>query len=133
MIDPKELRIGNYIYNFSSGSPELAELIGVDAEGYLMLQNKEDKYNSFCDEDIQPIPITEDILVKCGFEVIEIGSEYGTLFGYKVSKFRHFILKQNTLHPNCFVEYNFQQPIKTLHQLQNVIMDLCGQELNIQL
>lgn len=56
MIDPRELRLGNYVYDLSSGTQEYAKLIGIDEEGYLMLQNKEDEYNSFLDEDIVPIP-----------------------------------------------------------------------------
>lgn len=141
MVDPRELRIGNYIYNLSSGSSEFAQVIGIDVEGYLMLQNKEDEYNSFCDEDIHPIPLTEDILMKCGFKRKE-----------NFCNRDHFCLYYNHFYIDVFhVNHTIQKYIWNIHiddesfmnvgyghfdyvhELQNLFYDLCKTPLDIKL
>lgn len=72
---------------------------------------------------VQPIPLTPEILEKCGFEK-------GSIYFY-FSKFRivqindsnnWLILLSDTYHHLC--------KLKHLHQLQNLYFALCGEELN---
>lgn len=132
MIKPEELRIGNWVEQ--PQLPHIRRITAIDYRG-------DDYYCKFKDihagcwcSEIEPIPITEEILIQCGFENVEVPINCGgTLFGYKADRFRTFILKYNLLNPTCFVEYNFEQPIESLHQLQNIIMDLYGKELEVNL
>jgi hypothetical protein len=72
--------------------------------------------------NIKPIPLTEEILLKCGYEI-------------NFLDFNHFY----KLH-NLYLDSNFQPidtfityEIKYLHQLQNLYFALTNQELNIEL
>ena len=71
MIDPRELRIGNYLYNLSTGVKRICKVIMIDREGYLELLEDGDKHNSYLDEDIQPIPLTKDIFAKCNLTLYD--------------------------------------------------------------
>ena len=77
---------------------------------------------SIDDTDIfEPIPITEDWLLKCGFEKDE----------YEMFVFnRKVIYKKND---NTFHFYGCDIEIKHIHQLQNLYFALTGEELEINL
>jgi len=105
----QELRVGqNYYYD--------GDIIKLDNSFLSMyLQNDTDLY-------LYPIPLTEEILLKCGYEINFID-------------FKHFY----KLH-NLYLDSNFQPidtfityEIKYLHQLQNLYFALTNQELNIEL
>ena len=114
-LQAKELRIGNWVYH-SSGNIIDVEIINSDIE----------------EDDLQPIPLTEEWLVKLGFKrytdrhytmslssrglinvylspdgdlSVELGTTTGYLLGYP--------------------------PITHVHHLQNLYWCLCGKELEI--
>ena len=116
MIDVKELRIGNLINSEEFNAPAY---IKVDLEIMGRLLIKDDCYN------LQPIPITEELLLKLGFQVFPWGwvklskNDFGfrlnlgnTIFHYEISG-------------------NYPVKIKYLHQLQNLYFDLTREELNL--
>ena len=81
--------------------------------------------------DLQPIILTEELLLKCGFRKLK-------LEGYDV----HFKYTHPKLHSSITAIYNADfsmklddvaRGIKSLHQLQNLCFALTGQELEITL
>ena len=80
---------------------------------------------SWDEEKLTPIPLTEEILLKCGFEKDRFGNYslglfellYNDIIGFRFSMEGQW----------CYEE------IKYLHQLQNLFYSLCGKELEIKL
>ncbi len=132
MISVRELRIGNIALCKSVYTGEF-ELMVVDE----IIPNKPYEYgvNGYTESLLKPIPLTEEILLKSGFEKAEIpfkdGS--GSLFGYTAKGMEAFVLKYNPFNPVCFTEYHYGKKIEHLHQLQNLFFDLTGKELEIHL
>lgn len=105
MIDPKQLRIGNYV------STEVDKFIQVEGVGFEEVIICGD---SVCDKFIEPIPITEEWLLK--FEFVK------TSYGYE------------SLMPT--IEFNFVQRLTGVHlvyvhQLQNLYHAITGKELQV--
>lgn len=108
-----ELRIGNYIYSFG-------DILKIDLN---------DICNVECSTDdvFEPIPLTEEWLLKFGFEKINNEywymyyafciNEYFDVFGIKVTKSWQNI-------------YGIK--IRYVHQLQNLYFALTGQELTFK-
>ncbi len=113
MIKVEELRIGNWV--LEDGEYILVEKLEYDGQ----INNN---YH------FDPIPLTEEILLKCGFEYEgdllliniqggEISYEYGCIY----LGMGHYYQESNQLE------------IKHLHQLQNLYFALTVEELNIEL
>jgi hypothetical protein len=122
MIHAKELRVGNKVY----GGDRIKTVDHIDANDDTF--GFDEDADTFClgmnEGYIRPIPLTTDILSKCGFE-------YNYFDGYTFQ------------HPNGL---SFTQPditkinfrgawigCKYLHQLQNLFFALTGQDLTIKL
>lgn len=120
MIQANELRIGNLVYaDTGLLSTEIHELLTED-----MI----DLFNGKLNDLIKPVPLTEQILLKCGFEKLNkrwLLMEYFVkgLFRINYDKGQFFI----------FWNLNNITEIKYLHQLQNLYSDLTGEELKIEL
>ena len=122
-----ELRIGNRV------KEGIVEHIGW-RDGYYTVGCMKTGFESaatfYDSEDIHQIPLTEEILLKCGF--VEKHKWF-----YK----ENFILGYTTTDDNLQAEYKFAGvegdwkmiDIKYLHQLQNLYFALTGQELEINL
>lgn len=135
-----ELRIGNLVYLlFSSGNKEMSSVDSICPEG-IDLQIKGEYYHSdygieplYTNDEIAGIPLTEEWLVKFGFEIKG---------GYAIKKIK------NVLHGDyiySFVldfsegDYTFSDssnlpraPVQYIHQLQNLYFALTGEELTIK-
>ena len=128
MIQPKELRIGNYIeYRIQDELDERKdwwELSTIDAADIAILE-------SGIDEDFRPIPLTEEILLKFGFYFedgfycLRINNTafmtiilLGSYANYELSNFRQKIV---------FSRGEFSG----VHQLQNLFYCLCGIDLEL--
>lgn len=112
MIDAKELRIGNYYYWERD-----KELMRVAPFDFHELYTEEDDT-----ENWNPVPLTEEWLLKFGFENGKKGSfevaYNGDDFAYGFMTIRigrNFILKR-----------------KYVHELQNIWFALTGEELTIK-
>lgn len=129
MIEANQLRIGNWIMDrgnkqwqidcwelpnkVAAKAPYIGESLGKPIYGHPLTEDV---------EYLQPIPLTPEILEKCGFERINHISE-GILY------------KNNWLRCNEFISgwawrggYISNKP-KYLHQLQNLYYCICGEEL----
>lgn len=132
MIDKKDLRIGNWVmapigscYNTSPlvqvktiGSEGINEMHGHGCSG-------EAKYR-----DLQPILLTGELLLLCGFiksqqqpETYYLSNEAGWMF----SKYASYPCELWSMDKRTDVKYNF------LHELQNLFFRLTQQELTVNL
>ena len=134
MIQAKELRIGNYVYD---GNSELAQVSSI-VDGAI---NYELDYgnlwtNEVCYfENINPIPITEEWLLKFGFSInkktcvhifeFEIDDKVNfAVFLYDDEKEALFI--KNSARSSKII---FKKRIDYVHQLQNLYFALTQKEL----
>lgn len=126
-MEAQELMVGNWVYNST---------INQNMQVYPMmipqLHSLEKEEGSLKDCNINPISLTEEILLKCGFR-------YGgvTLYFLPIPKLKCEI-HATWFHNQYVIEIqNDRIPIVTevkhLHQLQNLIHALTGEELNIEL
>lgn len=139
MINPNEIRLGNWVLD-DEGS--CSKIIGF----------KPYDYSVRCDEDegccilfdrlhkgewtkgwvtenanLHPIPLTEEILLKCGFEKV------------RYEKYAHNELNKLRAYPHVmkdgfgiYIMGSYTLPnIKHLHELQNLFFALTGKELEI--
>lgn len=121
MIDAKELRIGNWIYwneELKKGVAHKVILIG-EFHLYTIPISLGPSLN-----DYQPIPLTPEILEKCGF--IKDRSTMSLLGGYII----WFERREDKLFL-CTDESSKQ--ILFLHDFQNIYFALNGEELKINL
>lgn len=113
MIDPRELRIGNYVK--SKNQPD-----GFYIDAYSILR---------CDRlvgDYEPIPLTEVIVKKLGSFFT-----FGDNFTCRLRPTEGSVYKV-TIEEYSEGEYDLPH-IKYLHQYQNLYFDLKGEELTINL
>ena len=144
MISANELRIGNYVNHKSEGISRVTEIeshknhIGVTPLSF-------NNYVFMCPE-IKPIPLTPEILEKCGFEKRFIKNDicyclpylrpsgkkqmhdivlvnFGT-FDNNLKNVYAFAIKEYDRNIQFAVTY-----IKNVHQLQNLYFALTGEEL----
>ncbi len=121
MIQANELRIGNLVHADLYSNAILIESI---------CSKNEDIFNSTTGEipshSIHPIPITEEILLKCGFEKNEQRFESKEAL-LRISYF------DSAWH--CSIgddDFGFLfRTIKSVHQLQNLYFSLTGKEIQL--
>ena len=116
MIPSEDLMIGNYVFdNFDAKNPYKITRISLD--DFVAMSNGCNSY--------QPIPLTEDILLKCGFYEHKkwFTNDYITLGYITDDRWMQF-------------EYSVSRSvidIKYLHQLQNLYFALKNKELQVKL
>lgn len=121
-----ELRIGNLLIYKGDGKVYPVALIDKDT----------------FDEDgnmLEPIPLTSEILEKCGFKKRRDG-EY--LYSIELDKHISIVINKDTFFPMLLQDAEFSggelsvfccNEIKYLHQLQNLKFALTGEELEVKL
>lgn len=124
MITANELRIGNWIHNPIQGINFQVDLATI---GNVMRDN--DKRNKVPDYSLyKPIPITEEIILKCGFDK----NSY-----YYIHKKTYFIFTFGLglcyINIDSMFESFSRDETKHLHQLQNLYFAITGEELEVSL
>jgi hypothetical protein len=122
-----ELRIGNLvnylIIDEMDERKKWFEVYEIDYDDIRIIQNKHE-----VNQDYQPIPLTEEWLVKFGFKQIKPNH-----YWFKGKNLLRFSLIDNNLH--CSIgddEYGvLYKMIKYVHQLQNLYFALTNEELKI--
>jgi hypothetical protein len=106
----EELRIGNYVnYNGKDCVFDIYDIVN--------LHDDED-----CANLTNPIPLTEEWLLKFGFEIYEFDhkeNQYGL-------KGRLIVLREG-----YFCDYGTSVVLKSVHQLQNIYFALTNNELTL--
>ncbi len=125
-MKPNELRIGNWLNHK-----------GIDIEWAIEDFAEVEKAGIL--EVTKPIPLTPEWLEKFGFEKLSDGAP---IYCYKISgwsrlviggltnEFKLFELQSVDVKGNEFKEIIAIEPIKYVHQLQNLYFALTGNELN---
>lgn len=134
MIEPNELRIGNALFDRNNDIVIVESILdyGINYDPDI----EACKYQ-FRDNELRPIPLTEERLLKCGFEQVD-DMPYHPDMKTRSLYINTLILRKNT-YSNLF-EFHFQHKdpsmfenteVKYLHQLQNLYFALDGKELEI--
>lgn len=113
-VKTADLRIGNLVYN-DNGKIDKAIYIHENKVG-LCSSNK-------VFEEIKPIILTDEILLKCGFQLMN------KWFDYELTLFRIGYITDDE-----YFQFEINGKvidIKSLHQLQNIIYFNTGEELNV--
>lgn len=134
IMEAKELRIGNYV-DYLGQNSIITDIVRDHGRYFI----DTDKFRViFLDSiDLNPIPLTEEWLKKCGFDNSEYKKGY---IGIDV-RYTDFVLaypKTHIEHSEFFC-WTFEQgklqmfkEIKYVHQLQNLYFALTGEELTIK-
>lgn len=126
-----DLRISNYVmYN-----DDIVKIDSIDSDGSILASGNINGYKD-CGfdgniESLKPITLTEEILLRLGFvhrgetkEENKLYTFYGKESKFTVQKIISFFLYDN----HCF-----GTEIKYLHKLQNLIYELIGEQLTLNL
>ena len=114
-MEAKELRIGNLFRFISTNYIEYVSEIKTNGLKTAIINNVSIK-------DTEPIPLTEEWLVKFGFEKLE---GWDDMFYFQISGFQIYEYNVSGYEYDGF-------NIKYLHQLQNLYFALTNEELTIK-
>jgi len=116
MVKATELRIGNYVWGGSDRHEQIAEIF----RERVVTSFRGNLLNVSDYEDISPIEITQEILIKSGFTYI------------KSNKLEHDELGQFISQGNGFYMTEVLPEMKYVHQLQNAFYAFTGKEIEIK-
>lgn len=143
-MDAKELRIGNYVNLFDDGSFE--SVLRIDGENNRVMIHGEDYTDTWNISNTDPIPLTEEWLLKFGFEKWTWCDDCAFIplfFGdslycrYYNDQWHIKRMKVGRDKEGVFgkTQGKYILPkgvIKHVHQLQNLYFSLTGKELTIK-
>ena len=112
-INTKDFRIGNYYNQFGN-----TEKVSWSTLKTLEESTTEQLW-------FKPIPLTEEVLLKCGFEK----KKWDNIFSIYSEAKNCFIEIEYDIYANVCVIKDVEFNIKHLHALQNLIHALTGEEL----
>lgn len=141
MINSNELRLGNLVWDDYSGIMTITAISKIYVDAHHVKNSVEARYSI---ESINPLPISKEILERFGFEYVDYGyTQTGEYCG------REFKMDFGTNVGTMFInadDYSFgiygskddmgftpNIIIKSVHQLQNLISALTGEELKFKL
>lgn len=127
-MDARELRIGSLVNNYGMGTPVL---IDIRPFHFSTFELNIGMY--------EPIPLTEEWLIKLGFEKTLIKFNDNSVL--EALLFNGFVVQKNSMYQGWIVSRKqIDQPFKIhylnsilyVHQLQNLYFALTGEELIIK-
>lgn len=132
MVNPKELRIGNWIEvkRYENRNRRIEE-IGSGLAYLCPTEFKDGSVESYI--DIHPIPLTHKILLKIGFRYDTASEQYIKMHTGVSQGSQKVISLENDYDSEYFRFTLFDIPINSVHQLQNLFFALTGEELEIKL
>ena len=136
-MNAKELRIGNFVYNSAFGSVEVCKVESITKLG--IAYDSESRNGTCSIDNVKPIPLTEEWIVKFGFNCINKPKMAFKLYhNNENADFSSLILKEVGNNPiwvyagnNRYTINPFTVEIKYVHQLQNLFFFLAGRELTV--
>lgn len=138
MIQANELRIGNWVEIYDA--PNIYKI----ENGFCQVEAMTIHYMQYKDDiKLCGIPITEDILLKCGFEYRNENRGLGAILDFKNKEFDNWKYDMSVAFQHetdnkeivylHFLQHKTTNSIKYLHQLQNLYFALTQKELTIKL
>ena len=129
-MEANELRLGNLCEYFIQDNVEKDYWVKnkIDIQDLELCLKEKEYFNKL----YRPIPLTPEILEKCGFERLTTKSENGykaSVYSYR-GKFSLTVLFDDGKLSVSFWQGNEKQ---YLHQLLNLIFSLTGEELTVNL
>lgn len=112
-----ELRIGNYLQVGAKPDRVIAIYQRIVVTTKFRIYHK----------DLEPVPITADILERCGFKELWIG-RFSHPEGIGIEKYN-----DSGFHLLCEERTNWAARFKYVHEIQNLFFILCRKELNVEL
>ena len=131
-MEAKELRIGNYVD--LCGISKISELHSEEKQFDNVYLEFEESFEWTEYNKLKPIPLTEEILLKCGFSIVNensAGKKYSYVIDGIFSQDFNLVLWKTT--KNFGKIYRGNLEIKYLHQLQNLYFALTNEELTVNL
>lgn len=138
MIQPNEIRIGNYVATICD-EPEILKIEGIklyddDSDDDCIRLESLDKWHPIY--SVAPIPISDEMLLKSGFEKTLDRFEYiKDIDGH--NKFRIVLTHEYERYAVADLDFidtmDIYHFVDNLHQLQNIYFILSGKELEINL
>lgn len=119
-MEAKNLRIGNFVSDANASDSFFAKVRRLDYSRCY--------YGQFHSaySDLKPIPITEDWLIKFGFDLVVKEGNQGEFRVYQLNEITY-----NTNHGWWWRHQLAVQP-KYIHELQNLFFALTGTELELK-
>ena len=121
-----DLRIGNWVKDIKKGYVSIHGIEPNWDEVWLNYCHGSGIYKKRIIE-IEPIPLTEELLKKCGFDLVVKEGNQGEFRVYQLNEITY-----NTNHGWWWKHHLTVQP-KYIHELQNLFFALTGEELEINL
>lgn len=131
MIQANELRIGNKVIYSNSNS--FYTVTGIYEYGIDVEDEMEQTYMEY--DCFEPIQLTEEILLKCGFKYTPCGIQGADMWqglAYWDYKELHLRGDKNIKYP-LKIQGFINSEIKYLHQIQNLYFALTNEELEIKI
>lgn len=126
MINAKELRIGNFVHLvYPDEGHVIIEITGI-VPNRVFFKGRDSGFSVH--EAISPIPLTEELLLKCGLG--QVGLYFvSELLGIGTLR---FALKK--IKDHFFIEYGGKYiRVASLHELQNIYYFITKRELKIEI
>jgi len=141
MIQANSLRLGNWVEEEVLGRVRivaiLSDTVAVVGKGMKMDRAIEDREFSLNLSNIKPVPLTPEILEKCGFKTAYTSFHDGThIANLKKDGFElqyDSRIQDGIIVSPPKIDDGFVVHCRFVHQLQNLYFSLQGQELTINL
>ena len=131
MIKPQDLCVGNFVYDGDKTKfPMYVETIGEDYV-YLNFDGNESDPWETTPEELQGIPLTGELLEKCGFTLKD--GLWRHKWGIKIKPEAGFVFIENKDEEHWMYGTCTCKDIWYLHQLQNLVRIITMKELLINL
>lgn len=131
MIDIHELRIGNLVYAYPFRIIKVSEITNLKS----VLNEGDESEEPFADEELDGIPITQEILEKCGFE--KTGNDWKLKNTDNSRDNTNYIEQDENKFTYVVADFGwdggYDVEVKYVHQIQNLYFFLTGTELEINI
>ena len=130
----EELRIGNYVKEtVDNKAVTIASIIQVERDIFDFEVKDSDGIFIDVGDQIEPIPLTEEWLIKFGFEIYCDSSNYLSIYVENIG-ILYWSINEDLLRIEVLSRRNTSKlfkHVKSVHQLQNLYFALTGKELTI--
>lgn len=128
MIDAKELKFGNYVEH----EGKILPVCSIQGDNTIRLLENGKSIGCYRLSITNPIPLTEEILLKCGGDRVQ---EFKFNIGLSKDVKLSLIQKGDAWMVYLYSPFGMVKirSIKSLHELQNIVYAVTGKELNAKL